>query len=88
MNIASLSKHCDELNSLLGQFGHDFSIIGITETGFQINIPSSNCNLDGYSYTHATAEGSKGGALIYIRENLEFIERPDLDKLGYKSLKL
>ena len=88
LNIASLPKHFDELKSLLNQTGHDFSIIGLTETAFQSNIPSANCHLDGYSFVHTPAEGPKGGALIYIHNNLEYVERPDLDKLAYKSCEL
>ena len=47
MNIASLSLHFDELKILLNQLGHDFNIIGITETKFQTNIPPTNCDLPG-----------------------------------------
>ena len=72
LNIASLPKHFDELKSLLNQTGHDFSIIGLTETAFQSNIPPANCHLDGYSFVHTPAEAPKGGALIYIHNNLEY----------------
>ena len=82
MNIVSLSKHIDEL---LGQLGHDFSVVGITETGFQTNIPPVNCDLPGYSFLHTPAEGVNGGALLYVRNQLQFIERTDLDTLAYKS---
>ncbi|XP_057310678.1 uncharacterized protein LOC130648640 [Hydractinia symbiolongicarpus] len=88
MNIASLSKHIDELKILLGQLGHDFSVIGITETKFQTKIPPINCDLSGYSFTHTPTEGEKGGALLYIPNHLQFIERPDLDTLAYKSKEL
>lgn len=44
-NIISLTKHYDELKALIGKLGHDFSVIGITETGFQNGIPTSNCDL-------------------------------------------
>ncbi|XP_057308206.1 uncharacterized protein LOC130646085 [Hydractinia symbiolongicarpus] len=88
MNIASLSKHLDELKVLLQQLGHDFSIIGITETKFQINVPPINCDLPGYSFTHTPTKGEKGGALLYVSNHLQFIERLDLDTLAYKSSEL
>ena len=88
MNIASLSTHLDELKILLGQLGHDFSIIGITETKFQINNPPTNCDLSGYSFIHTPTEGEKGGALLYVPNHLQFIERSDLDTIAYKSRKL
>ena len=61
LNIASLSKHIDEFKVLLGQLQHDFSIIGITETGFQNKNPIVNCALSGYSYTHTPEKGVKSG---------------------------
>lgn len=50
LNISSLSKHFDELTSLLPDLLFNFSVIGITETGFQSKLPSSNCNLNGYTF--------------------------------------
>ena len=85
MNIASLSKHFDELKTLLGQLRHDISVIGITETGFQDNVPLINFDLPGYSYKHTSTKGEKGGALVFIRDNLDYIEHPDLDLLAYKD---
>ena len=88
LNIASLSKHFDELSVLLGQLGHGFSIIGITETGFQNNIPAINCDLPGYNYVHTPTKSEKGGALLYISDCLQYTERVDLDKITYKDREL
>ena len=86
LNIASLTRHFDELKALLGQLGHGFSIIGITEeTGFQNNIPLTNCDLPGYHYVHTPTKGEKGGALLYISDHLQFTEHLDLDSLAYKD---
>ena len=88
LNIAFLSKHFDELRVLLGQLGHGFNIIGITETGFQNNIPLTNCDLPGYNYAHTPTKGVKGGALLYISDNLQYTERVDLDSIAYKDKEL
>ena len=88
MNIASLSKHYDELRVLLTQLKHDFSIIGITETKFQSNNPPTNCDIPGYTFKHTPTEGEKGGALLYIPNHFQFVERLDLDTLAYKSKEL
>ena len=88
LNIASLSKHFDELRALLGQPGLGFSIIGITETGFQNNIPLINCDLPGYNYAHTPTKGDKGGALLYISANLQYTECVDLDNIAYKDKEL
>ena len=83
-----LSLHFDELKILLNQLGLDFNIIGITETKSQTNIPPTNCDLPRYVYKHMPTESDKGGTLLYIPTNLQFFERPDLDKLAYKSKEL
>ena len=83
-----MSKHFDELRALLGQLKFDFDIIGITETGFQNNIPLINCDIPGYKFAHTPTMGDKGGALIYISDNLQYIERLDLDKIAYKDKEL
>ena len=88
LNIASLSKHFDELKALLGKLDHGFNIIGITETGFQNNIPLINCDLPGYNYAHTSTKGVKGGALLYISDNLQYTERVDLDGIAYKDKEL
>ena len=69
LNIASLSKHFGELRALLGQLGHGSNIIGITETGFQNNIP-------------LPTKGVKGGVLFYISDNLQYTERVDLNSIA------
>ncbi|XP_057290769.1 uncharacterized protein LOC130613442 [Hydractinia symbiolongicarpus] len=46
------------------------------------------CDLPGYSFTHTPTEGEKGGALLYVSNHLQFIERLDLDTLAYKSSEL
>ena len=88
LNISSLSKHYEELRALLGQLGHGFDIIGITETGFQNNIPITNCVLPGYNYAHTPTKGVKGGALLYISDCLQYTERADLDGITYKDKEL
>ena len=42
INIASLSKHIDELRSLLKILDHPFDIIGVTETRFHDDNPLTN----------------------------------------------
>lgn len=64
LNIGSLSLHFDELKQCLDELGHDFDVIGITETKFHHAVPSSNCFLNNYSLEHTPCEGRKGGALL------------------------
>ena len=88
LNVASLSKYFDELSVLFSQLGHDFSVVGITETGFQNNIPFINCDLPGYNYVHTPTKGEKGGALLYVSHHLQYTERADLDSAAEKDEEL
>lgn len=86
MNISSLSKHFDELHALIGDLKHNFSVIGICETGFNSSTAPINCDLEGFSYKHTPTLGTKGGALLYISNKFSFMERLDLDKLCYRLI--
>lgn len=78
LNITSLSKHFNELNSLFCELGHNFSVIGITETGFKSTTPIINCHLEGFTFNHTPTESSKGGALLYISNKHNYFVWPDL----------
>ena len=88
LNIASLSLHFDDLKSLLSQLGHDFGIVGITETKFQSTVPPINCDLTGYFFFHTPTEGEKGGALLYVSDDMQFTECSNLYESMHKSKEL
>ena len=48
--------------------------------------PISNINLTNFSYEHCPTESSTGGTLLYIRNNLSYKTRNDLNI--YKSAEL
>ena len=57
LNISSLARHFDELNTLLSLLNHDFSVIGISETRFLKNSPPIfDFNIEGYSALHTPTE--------------------------------
>ena len=79
MNIASLNLHKEELETSLSLLSFQFDIIGITETKFIKGIaPIVDPKLPGYKHHHTPTESSKGGVLMYIRENLNFKRRGTL----------
>ena len=72
LNIASLSRHIDELRSLLTLLGHPFNIIAITETRLHDSTPLVDVNIDGYDFHHKETPTQCGGAAIYIRSDHEY----------------
>ena len=89
LNIASLTKHFDELQNLLCTLDTTFSIIAITETKFSRNIlPFVNYSLPHYSIEHTPTDSSAGGALLYISNHLAYKPRNDLTKKLYKAKEL
>ena len=72
INIASLSKHIDELRNLVHALEHPFDIIGITETRLHENDPLVNINIDGYEFRHTPTSTQCGGAGIYVKTGYEF----------------
>ena len=83
VNIHSIEKHIDELRSylLLGNF--QFDILAISESKLQINVqPKVNITIDGYHYPLSSpTQATKGGVLLYVKEDLLFKPRPDLQKV-------
>ena len=85
-NIASLSKHKEELQTVLAMLDYKFDVIGITETKLLKNAnPLFDINLEGYKCFHVETESNKGGSLIYISDTINSKLRPDLESLLYKS---
>ena len=78
LNIASLSKHIDELNNLLKLLNFSFDIIGITETRLYDDQPLTNIEIDGYDFVHTPTSTKCGGAGIYIKSSYDYEIKSEL----------
>ena len=88
LNIASLSLHADDLQTLLHNLEHQFSIIGISETKISSSTIPTSLVFPDYHYLHTPSKSSKGGAALFIRNNLNFFARNDLNTLCYSDNEL
>ena len=89
LNIASLSKHKHELETILKMLNFKFDIIGITETKIIKNIvPNYDTSLKGYTSYETPTEGDKGGVSLYIAKHYKCKPRKDLDSIVYNSFEL
>ena len=89
LNIASLSKHKDELETILSMLNYKFDIIGISETKIRNRIaPTYDINIKGYNTLSTPTESEKGGTILYIADHLNYKIRKDIDSLMYKSNEL
>ena len=85
-NIGSLSKHKDELETILSLLEYRFDIIGISETKLSNKSnPIIDINIQGYNCHSTATEAEKGGTLIYISDKHNYKQRKDLEGLTYKS---
>ena len=80
INIASLSKHIDELRNLLKLLKHPFDIIGVTETRLYNDDPLVNIDIDGYEFRHTPTSTKCGGAGIYIKSCYDYEIRSEHSK--------
>ena len=87
LNIGSLRKHKDELESALSLLNFNFDVIGISETKIKKGInPDYDLNIEGYKKPYSTpTESGKGGVIIYISDKHNSKPMKDLDKIVYKS---
>ena len=80
-NLASIQKHCDDLNIVLSLLKFDFHIIGISEHKIHKNGANdiSNISLPGYhKFEYDPTETSHGGTGFFIKKSLAFNRRDDL----------
>ena len=89
MNIHSLQYHKNDLDVLLDSLKVKFDIIAISETKLLKDVnPVHDIDLPDYHNPPESTptEASKGGTLLYISENLNYIPRKDLEI--YESKKI
>ena len=87
LNIFSLQYHLDEFSDLIDESKTKFSVIAITESCLNKDIPPlKNINLQNYNIQHTPKESNKGGSLLYISTDLSFKIQNDLKM--YKSKEL
>ena len=80
VNIASLNAHIDDLKSVMARLNFNVDIIGISEHKIlKDTLPSNNINISGYKeFTYEPTETDFGGTGFYIKDNLDFNRRKDL----------
>ena len=89
LNIASLKKNKDELETVLNLVDLKFDVVGITETKLKSNIdPTFDININGYKSYSTPSEANKGGALLYIADQFNVKPLTNLNKIMYKSNQL
>ena len=88
LNIHSIQKHISQLRILINMLMLKFDVIAISESKLSKGSdPIVDISLDGYHYPVGTnSEASKGGVLLYLRDNLNFKPRNDLNMYSAKKL--
>lgn len=84
LNISSITKHLDDLESLLSSVNHHFKIIAISESRLTTS-QTHNPLLEGYHSYSTPTEAQAGGTILYISDTLNSSTRTDLNGLVYKS---
>ena len=80
INIASLSKHIDDLRLTLSLLKKEFQIIGISEHKIRKDLsPIINIDIEGYKpFIYDHSESSHGGTGFFVKETMNHIKRDDL----------
>ena len=84
INCRSLQHNFDALSVLMMSLRMQFSIIGVSETWLRDeNSQYSLCNLDNYEFVGNNRKLGRGGGVgIFIRKDIHFKRRTDLDING------
>ena len=87
LNISSLPYHFTELHNLLASTDFKFDVIGITESKLNRNKKHfATIDLLNYTIEHCPADGTNGGALLYVKKDLIYKLRNDLKIFKSKEL--
>ena len=79
-NIRSIQANFDSMHNMLTELKFPFLVIGLSETKLQEGKnPILNINLNGYSFISQPSKTCSGGVGMYIRENLSYFLRNDLN---------
>ena len=82
LNIRSIPKNLGNFTSFISNLNLKFAFIGLSETWLNEN----NCtlyNMDGYNKVDKYRINRTGGGVsLYIRNDIQFIERPDLSEFN------
>ena len=87
LNINSLQYHFDELQTFLSNCPIDFQILDISESRLKTDISTTtNMQLPGFKIEQMPTKSPNGGALLYIRDTINYKLRPDLNVEKEKEL--
>ena len=80
MNCRSIVKNIDSITSLLDTLNTQFCAIGTSETWLKFDDPFCKTCIVGYDFVGNSREARRGGGVgIFIRQDLDFIHRKELD---------
>ena len=78
-NIRSLAKNHDKLIIFLRELGHNFSLIGLSETKIKLGEDSlSNIDLHGYRFLSQPGQSNAGGVGLFVQKDLKLSVRNEL----------
>ena len=87
LNIASLSLHKEELESVLTMLDFKFDVIGISETKIMKGInPNYDISISGYNHFSTPTESEKFVVILYVAKVHKCNPRKDLDSMCIKVL--
>ena len=83
LNIGSLSKHLDQLQTLINDL--KFDILAITETRITDKSIPHNYEIKDYNFIYTKTEAAAGGRGIFIKNTISFKVRDDIANKIYKQ---
>ena len=78
LNIRSLLPKLDEIRLIVKE--SNAAIFGLTETWLDNSVSDSEVAIEGYSIVRKDRNRHGGGVCVYVRDNLTFNTRSDLDE--------
>ena len=87
LNINTLQYHFDKFHIFLSNCPIDFQILGISKSRLKPDISTTtSMQLPGFNIEHIPTKSANGGALLYIKDTINYKLRPELESIFIEIL--
>ena len=83
-NVNGIYKKLDQIKTFLSDSKNSIHVVGFSETHTNSTVSDAELNIQGYSFERLDrTNGSHGGVSLYIRDDIQYQRRKDLEIEGF-----
>ena len=84
INARSLTPKLSEINYIVNKY--NIAVLAISESWLEESHTDASIKIEGYNIIHRDRETHAGGLFMYIRDDIIYNHRPDLQNQNFEDL--